>query len=67
MWIQTIAPHMCIVNSAHISEIGIRYKGIGKYAVVAVVAGSDHIIEIAPTEKDAITTVEHYWGELHST
>ena len=55
---------MCIINSVHISEVVIRYKGPSKYAIVAVVAGSDHIMEMATNEKDAIEVVECMWSRL---
>ena len=64
MWFQTVSPHMCIINSVHISEVVIRYKGPSKYAIVAVVAGSDHIMEMATNEKDAIEVVECMWSRL---
>lgn len=64
MWIQILSPHMHIINSAHISEVVIQYKGPSKYAIVAVVAGSDRIVEMAANEKDAIAEVESLWSRL---
>ena len=64
MWIKVLSPHSHIINSRHISEIVISYKGPSKYAVVAVVNGAERIIEIATNDADAKEVIENLWTIL---
>lgn len=64
MFVQVHSPHMHLINVDHVTDISINYKSHGKYAVVAIVNGTERTLEVCSTESDAIAWLESLWSTL---